>query len=36
MKFFIIEKLNELKQFSIDDNIYPVSLGILGVKGKVP
>jgi len=25
-----------LKQFSIDDNIYPVSLGILGVKGKVP
>jgi len=25
-----------LKQFSFDDMIYPVSLGILGVKGKVP
>jgi len=25
-----------LKQFSIDDNIYPVSLGILQAKGKVP
>jgi len=25
-----------LKQFSFDDIIYPVSLGILGLKGKVP